>query len=445
MYQYVKVIALFFCLSICTVTFAQTSKTKLWLDQNMPFVFEKLSANISPNDAAPGAVIASPSRSNPNYYYHWVRDAALVMDSLVDTYKTTNDKYIKQLIRQKMFEYLAFSTNIQNLNTQADLGEPKFNVDGSAFNYPWGRPQNDGPALRAISLIHWAQILIANGESDIVKQKMYANTLPANTPIKKDLEYVSHHWKDTSFDLWEEVKGEHFYTLMVQRKALLEGAELAAQLGDTGAAAWYDMQAKQISLELQNFWDANKGYFVATINRVGGLDNKYSNLDISVVLGLLHGDTQDKFISWSDAKVSATITALIQHFQAIYPINQRQEIPGVAIGRYPEDVYSGTNVFGGNPWPLCTLAIAESLYRVASALQQEGHLPQAKTISDLADQFVERVRYHANADGSLSEQMDKNTGYMTSARDLSWNYAALLTTRKSMLSEQERLPKRTST
>ena len=38
-----------------------------------------------------------------------------------------------------------------------------------------------------------------------------------------------------------------------------------------------------------------------------------------------------------------------------------------------------------------------------------------------------RVQLHANPDGSLSEQIDRHSGYMSSARDLTWNYAALLT------------------
>jgi glucoamylase len=30
-------------------------------------------------------------------------------------------------------------------NDGAGLGEPKFNVDETAFTGPWGRPQRDGP------------------------------------------------------------------------------------------------------------------------------------------------------------------------------------------------------------------------------------------------------------------------------------------------------------
>ncbi len=223
------------------------------LARNSEFYFSKLVNNISPADAAPGAVIAAQSKINPDYYYHWVRDAALAMDAMTGVYRTSESTIQRKFIQEKFRDYLNFTALIQNHKTLADLGEPKFNVDGSVFNEPWGRPQNDSPALRAISLIHWAKILIDENRIYYVREKMYSNELPATLPIKKDLEYVSHHWKDSTFDLWEEVKGTHFYTLMVSRRALLEGAQLANKLGDNGAANWYKLQANEIALELQKF------------------------------------------------------------------------------------------------------------------------------------------------------------------------------------------------
>jgi GH15 family glucan-1,4-alpha-glucosidase len=62
-------------------------------------------------------------------------------------------------------------------------------------------------------------------------------------------------------------------------------------------------------------------------------------------------------------------------------------------------------------------------------LKNRGDISTASAISNRADQFVERVKYHAHTDGSLDEQIDRYTGQMTSAHDLTWNYAALLTTR----------------
>lgn len=43
------------------------------------------------------------------------------------------------------------------------LGEPKFNIDETRFNGAWGRPQRDGPALRAVALMTYANWLIGTG------------------------------------------------------------------------------------------------------------------------------------------------------------------------------------------------------------------------------------------------------------------------------------------
>lgn len=44
------------------------------------------------------------------------------------------------------------------------LGEPKFLVDGTRFNGAWGRPQRDGPALRATALMTYSNWLIRDGQ-----------------------------------------------------------------------------------------------------------------------------------------------------------------------------------------------------------------------------------------------------------------------------------------
>ena len=53
---------------------------------------------------------------------------------------------------------------------------------------------------------------------------LYDSKYPTQSIIKKDLEYVSTNFYLEGFDLWEEIRGFHFYTLMVQRKALREGS-----------------------------------------------------------------------------------------------------------------------------------------------------------------------------------------------------------------------------
>lgn len=44
----------------------------------------------------------------------------------------------------------------------------------------------------------------------------------------------------------------------------------------------------------------------------------------------------------------------------------------------------------------------------------------------VGDQFLDTVRSHVDAEGAMSEQFDRTTGYMTGARDLTWSYGAFL-------------------
>lgn len=397
-----------------------------WFSFELPIAINHLEQAMSQTGALPGAVIASPSTVNPNYYYHWVRDAALTMDVAVSLLQAGNTSDNWALRIEK---YAAFSHANQTAQTLTGLGEPKFFVNGAPFSGPWGRPQNDGPALRAITLMHWVQLLLVTGNETYVRANLFDGQPGSQTVIKADLDYVASNWHNPSFDLWEEVQGDHFFTRMVQRKALLLGAQLAQQLGDMSDASIYQQQALAIASDLGNFWQPAQGYVGATRNYRQGLSGKSSNLDIAVLLGALHGSMGDGFFDMKDARIRSTVNALVARFQSLYPINQVQGFPAVAAGRYPEDVYDGANFQGGNPWVLSTLAIAECLYETATLARKNPSMGLNPTqLIARGDTYVQRVALHANPDGSLSEQINRNTGYMTSANNLTWNYASVLRT-----------------
>ncbi|HWG43364.1 MAG TPA: glycoside hydrolase family 15 protein, partial [Gemmataceae bacterium] len=216
-------------------------------------------------------------------------------------------------------------------------------------------------------------------------------------------------------------------------------------------------------------WIADKQIITATLDRDGGLDSK-GGLDAAVLLAVLHAQTQgDDFFSPTDDKVLATTAALLSTFDKLFDINKTKkdgdgEAMGTAIGRYPEDRYGGQQgTSEGNAWVLCTLAVAELDYRAAKEWERKGQIAVTElnlpffgalnadkfktikagqtlrknermfrdAIAELrlaADRQLRRVKYHAFPDGSLSEQMNRHTGFMQSARDLTWNYASVLTT-----------------
>ncbi|MGA2706556.1 MAG: glycoside hydrolase family 15 protein [Isosphaeraceae bacterium] len=448
-----------------------------WLKSENGVATTRLFNNLLPN----GAVIASPANRvfndpcHPDYYYHWVRDGSLAMDVLVSLYANSPDQSIRDRSLKQLMSYIDFSLNLQQTNNLSSvfgrgLGEPKFITDGSPIQCGWGRPQNDGPALRAASLCRLANRLLDSGQPDLVtlvKTKLYDSVLPTNSLIKRDLEYVSHFWGDSCIDLWEESGGHHFYTRMVQRRALRDGAVLARRLTDGGAADFYSAQAAALENAIQGHWDPGRGLLIGTLDMEGPRDNnnnnyKTSGLDVAVALGVLHANTPgDDFFSPTDDKVLATAQKLTASF-GFYKINRttqddQGEVLGTAIGRYPEDRY-----FGGNPWFLCTAAMGELYFRAANLWESKGSLTVSdsskaffsslassrfsslqsgqtlsrsdpafddvlSTLRAAGDAQLRRVKYHAASDGSLSEQYFRDNGYSMSFGDLSWSYASILT------------------
>jgi glucoamylase len=364
-------------------------------------------------DVYPGMVVASPSKYDPNYYFDWVRDTALTVRTLIDYWEITRDPKIKKLI----IIWIESETHRQNRPALGGLGEPKYNVDGSGFQGPWGRPQNDGPALRAIAMIKFARLLMDEGERKFVMDKIYSAVLPASTPVKKDLEYTAHQWRDQNFDPWEEEMGMHFYNLLAQHTALQEGSKLALELGDGGAASFYSEESKKIGEYIKaNFFDERIGIVVSKfVSRPLGYKN--SGIDVAPLLALNHTWPYQKLISFDDGHVKKYIETLISTFTRIYSVNTSFSDLGVAIGRYPEDKYTGYHSNGeGNPWFLATLALGEFY-----CLANNNHTTLA------AQKQFERALFHSDRQGRLDEQLNNRTGLMQGARELTWSHGAFMT------------------
>jgi glucoamylase len=372
------------------------------------------------NIQSSGAVVASPSQVAPDYYYNWVRDTSLTMKAIVTlAYAADTSADLKTNLLARIDQWIDWETAMQAQAQQSSytLGEPRFNLNGTLNTDPWGRPQNDGPALRAQTAMLVANEWVNEGRISDVNAKLYQATANQNTIIKNDLDYVAANWGSQSVDLWEEERGMHFYTLTVQKAALTKGAVLAKRLGDLAGAAYYAGQAAAIDQYLEQFWDASNNTLKYAINVV---DQRHqNNLDISILLAAI--ETYDGKFYVDLTKLNPTVNALISQFQSAFAINQVSKANdgtplGVSLGRYPGDVYSGYDASGGNPWFLSTLALGEFL----CDLNKSQYHTQA------INQF-NRVLYHMNSDGSLAEQFNKGNGYSQGAHDLTWSYTSYIT------------------
>ncbi|KAH8680884.1 family 15 glycosyl hydrolase [Xylariales sp. PMI_506] len=400
--------------------------------------------------AGAGYVIASPSTVNPNYFYTWTRDSALTFKMIIEEFilgDSSLQGHIEDYIHAQAVLQTVSNPSGTLLPSGLGLGEPKYKVDGTRFNGEWGRPQRDGPALRAIALMTYSKWLISQGDEDTAKTVIWPI-------ISNDLSYVGQYWNSTGYDLWEEVSGSSFFTTQNQYRALVEGGELAATLGVSCTGC---DQAPQILCFLQSYW--NGEYFIANINTA----TVRSGHDANTILGpIAIFDVEASCDSYTIQPCSSRGLASFKQFvdqfrnSSLYPINSGIPVnSGIAVGRYPEDVY-----YGGNPWYLITTGSAEYLYDAVAQWQAQGALtiddtslaffqdvyPAARTktytadskcgefalivsaVTAYADSFASIVEQYTPSNGSLSEQFNKTApGNPLSAYDLTWSFAAFVT------------------
>ncbi|QSS49369.1 glucoamylase [Histoplasma capsulatum var. duboisii H88] len=424
-----------------------TNPLEAWIAKESSYALQALLANIGAEGAkvkgaVAGIVVASPSKEDPDYFYTWTRDASLVFKGLVDAFISGDTS-----LQSKIHEFISAQAHLQTISnpsgglSSGGLGEPKFDVNMSSFNGNWGRPQRDGPALRATAMISYGKWLIANG---------YANTarMIVWPVVQNDLSYVAQFWSSPGFDLWEEVDGMSFFTTAVQHRALVEGSRFARQIGLRCPSC--ESQAPQVLCFMQNYWTGSY------INSNTGGDR--SGKDTNSILASIH--TFDPEASCDDltfqpcsAKSLANHKVVTDSFRSIYPLNHGVSAgSAVAVGRYPEDVY-----FGGNPWYLSTFAAAEQLYdaiyqwqRLGSILVTDvsihffkdiyasavvGTYPSSSTtfksiieaVRDYADGYLAVAQKYTPVSGELAEQFSRDDGTPLSASDLTWSYASFLT------------------
>ncbi|MBC7743217.1 MAG: glycoside hydrolase family 15 protein [Bdellovibrionaceae bacterium] len=453
-------ISLGICLSSVAVKADQP--LAVWIQLQTKISTDRMMQNISSAGTVPGTVIASPSKNSPNYYFHWIRDASLTIDQVVTLFKNSKTVNERQLYLQKIREFIQLSAQQQRVPGVEGLGEPRYLVDGTPDTIPWSRPQSDGTALRALTLMRALKVLDKELEKEFEKVLNSDAALrdEAKQVIHRDLEYVILHWNLPCYDLWEELMGLHFYTQFVQAAALRAGSEFFNGSEDVHFSNELAKSALSINQELAKYWNSEKKIIGASreLKQLPNSNYKASNLDTAVILAALHSHSLS-FLGFSRDQFLSTALALENVFNETYAVNFLTFAP--AIGRFSDDVY-----FGGNPWYMTTAAFAEFYFRVAleiknakeiqvnelnlsflqnSLSQHKGLEPElllnsgelisiqsAKgqrllaSLQHRGDTFLETLRKYTGSGGEMSEQFDRQAGVPISAPDLTWSYAGFL-------------------
>ncbi len=341
-----------------------------------------------------GMIVASPS-NDPPYKYHWVRDSSLVMKVIIDLYKTTfkNDYLIL------IFNYIEAETKIQRINTLTGLGEPKFNINCTAYNEPWGRPQNDGPALRLINMIEIYKIFYKSYPNIINKI-----VLPI---IYNDIEYIIDNYKNICYDLWEEIIGWHFYTRLVQLKSIKDFINFKNNfLKENFPTKFLDVNTiyKNLLNDIKDHIDNNN--IISSFDKKGNII-RYN--DASVLLAYCHINFDKEITNELPLEFTLnTCNELLLYFNSKYKKEYN------LIGRYKEDKY-----YNGHSWIICSLALVQIYNELYSNNKNKyiNHYILANKIYD----FI--ISIDVNLD--LAEQYDPVNNIQLSAHKLTWNYSEL--------------------
>lgn len=421
-----------------------------------------------------GSVVASPTidaNVQPDYFFHWLRDSALVMNALalaiergyanetacrhlqdfVEFSLETNrldgparvaTKGVGETSRPELARYLRSRRELEAVVGERVLSEARFNPDGSLDILKWARPQCDGPALRASTLLRHIPLFERGGAE------------PARELLRADLGFALGHIGDPCYDIWEHRFGHHYHTRVVSLAALTRGAAWARGAGQTAEAELYETAACELRRQLDYHWRAEDGFYLSAIKATTTPADV--DLDSAIVLAVANAGLPNGRHSVLDPRVQSTLERLEDLFISLFPINRSigpGEVP--LLGRFRGDGY-----FGGGVFLISALAAAEAYYRLARHIHVEGTLrvdddnqrflercglwelrgrgPEAvlregderRAVAALfrarGDSILKTLSRYTPPSGEMSEQLDKTSGEPSSAQNLAWSYAAFV-------------------
>ncbi len=209
-----------------------------------------------------------------------------------------------------------------------------------------------------------------------------------------------------SWDLWEERRGIHAYSVAATYAGLMAAAHFATAFGEGDDAARFAEAAEEIKAATRkHMWSNQAGRFVRMVT-VEPDGTVVPDLTIDASLAGLY---QFGMFDVATEEMRATMEAVAGQLMV------KTEVGGVA--RYENDLYHQVSQdiasVPGNPWFICTCWLAE--YQIA----------KAQTLDALREAvpWLEWVAAHALPSGVLAEQIDPYSHAPLSVSPLTWSHA----------------------
>lgn len=215
-----------------------------------------------------------------------------------------------------------------------------------------------------------------------------------------------------SWDLWEERRGIHLFTVAATIGALEAAAGFARDVGAFDHAAEFTEGAERMrGAMMRHLWVPGQQRFARMATPLE--DGSY-RLDMTTDAA--------NYAVFAFGALPPSHPAVLAEMSAIRQrLWIKTEVGGVA--RYERDYYhqierDDIERVPGNPWAICTLWMAQHAIAIATNVEElEQALP-----------YVEWARDRALSSGVLAEQFDPHTAEPVSVSPLTWSHATVITT-----------------
>lgn len=383
-----------------------------------------------------GAIIAATDSdishvAGDHYAYCWPRDGALVAYGLIQLGQSE--------LSRAFFRYCgkAINKNGYFLHKYTPAGHL------ASSWHPWvsgGRPvlpiQQDETAL-----VLWALRQHFEKFRDVEFVKPLYNTLVAQ-PAQWLMSHVDNlGLPKPSWDLWEERRGVHTFTVAVTIGALQAAALFARDFGDTERADLLAQRAEAMREALQrHLWSPQDNRFARMATPIeepvgDGQAGQNGEAAPTRVVGYRLDMTRDSanYALFAFGAFRPGNPMVVSEMRSLWErLWVKTSVGGCA--RYERDYYhmverDNTDSVPGNPWVICTLWHAQ--HRIASARTNE----ELRSALPLLEWAAER----AQESGVLAEQYHPYTGEMISVSPLTWSHAVVVTTVMDYLRKHEKL------
>jgi glucoamylase len=213
-----------------------------------------------------------------------------------------------------------------------------------------------------------------------------------------------------SWDLWEERRGIHTFTVATTIAALQAAAAFARDFGEHDRAARYtEVAAEMRAAYKRHFWDPKRERFARMATPLADGTYRFDYTSDSANYALFAFNAFHP----RDPMIEAEMRALREQLWI------KTDIGGCA--RYERDYFhqverDRTDIIPGNPWVICTLWHAQ--YAIA----------RASTLAELAEAlpYLEWTADRAFESGVLAEQFNPYNGSPIGVSPLTWSHATVV-------------------